>query len=457
MMTISLSRRAWIRAASFLAALLLVLGGFLLVKHRQVAWYQQQQALSGQHAFAELSTAVSELDTALQKGLYSTSGPMLCSICAEVYAKTQMAQMALGALPYANVELEQTASFLAKLGDFACALSASAAGSGGLSEDERDSLAQLSASTTALAQKVDQVQLQLAEGALTLESLEQATARLSSAQGDDGAQQAGTAFQTMEEEFPEVPTLIYDGPFSQHLTQRTPLGLEGLEEVTQEQARQAAADFLEFRPEVFTFASSVEGELPAYAFTASLDGGEVYVEVTRQGGKVLEVFTSRAMGQPSLSFEEGVALADDFLAQRGFEGMEESYYIDQQGLLTIHYAAVQDGVLCYPDLVKVSVALDTGRVVGFESDGYWWNHTARDLEEPAVSREQAAQAVSPLLEILSVQTALIPTSGQYEVLCHEFKCSDQNGRHYIVYVNAQTGQEEHILILLEDESGTLVL
>ena len=73
------------------------------------------------------------------------------------------------------------------------------------------------------------------------------------------------------------------------------------------------------------------------------------------------------------------------------------------------------------------------------------------------SREQAAQAVSPLLEILSVQTALIPTSGQYEVLCHEFKCSDQNGRHYIVYVNAQTGQEEHILILLEDESGTLVL
>ena len=31
------------------------------------------------------------------------------------------------------------------------------------------------------------------------------------------------------------------------------------------------------------------------------------------------------------------------------------------------------------------------------------------------------------------------------------------GQHILVYVNAQTGQEEKILILLEDESGTLVI
>lgn len=457
MISISLSRRAWIRAVSFLAAGFLVLGGFLFTKHRQVVWYQQQQALSGQHAFAELATAVDELDTALQKGLYSTSVSTICSICTEIYAKTQMAQMALGDLPYANVDLEQTASFLAKLGDFACALSASAARNGGVSEDERNSLAQLCDTAGTLAQHVDEVRLQLAEGELTLESLEQATARLSSVQQDSGAQEAGTVFQNMEEEFPEVPTLIYDGPFSQHLTQRTPLGLEGLEEVTQEQAQQAAADFLGVRPEVFTLTSVMEGELPSYAFSASLDGGEVYISVTRQGGKVVELFTSRAMGQPTLSFEDGVALADAFLVEHGYSNMEESYYIDQQGLLTIHYAAVQDGVLCYPDLLKVSVALDTGRVVGFESAGYWWNHTQRQLDSPAVTQEQARQAVSPLLEILSVQTTLIPTSGQYEVLCYEFKCQAEDGRHYIVYVNAQTGQEEHILILIEDENGTLVL
>ena len=457
MIHLTLSRRAWVRVISFLAAGFLVLGGFLLAKHRQVSWYQQQQALSGQHAFAELTTAVTELDTALQKGLYSTTAPMLCSICSEVYAKTQMAQMALGDLPYANVELEQTAAFLAKVGDYACALSRSAAEQGGLSQEEREGLAGLSAAAAALSDELDAIQVQLTEGSLTLESLEQATARLSAAAGDAGAATAGTSFQTMEEEFPEVPTLIYDGPFSQHLTQRTPLGLEGLEEVTQDQARQAAADFLGVRPELFTLSSCTEGELPVYAFSASLDGGEAYVEVTRQGGKVLELFTSRAMGQETLSFEEGVDIADRFLAERGFEGMEHSYYIDQEGLLTIHYAYTQNGVYCYPDLVKVSVALDTGKVVGYESSGYWWNHTARDLPAPAVSQEEARAKVSPLLTVQSVQLAVIPTAGQYEVLCYEFKCADDSGRHYIVYIDAQTGLEKHILILLEDENGTLAL
>ena len=48
MIHLTLSRRAWVRVISFLAAGFLVLGGFLLAKHRQVSWYQQQQALSGQ-------------------------------------------------------------------------------------------------------------------------------------------------------------------------------------------------------------------------------------------------------------------------------------------------------------------------------------------------------------------------------------------------------------------------
>ena len=65
--------------------------------------------------------------------------------------------------------------------------------------------------------------------------------------------------------------------------------------------------------------------------------------------------------------------------------------------------------------------------------------------------------VESSLEVRSHQLAVIPTAGQYEVLCHEFKCRRPDGGHAIVYVNAQTGQEEQILLLLEDETGTLVL
>lgn len=457
MVRFSLSRRALVRAVSFLTAAFLVLGGFLLAQGEQLRWTRQQQALEGQHAFAELTTAVTELDTALQKGLYAATAPMLTTVLSEVYAKSQMAQMALGDIPYANVELEQTAAFLAKAGDYACALSRSAARSGGISGEEREGLAGLSAAAAELSGRLSEIQTGLTEGSLSLESLEQATARLSEAAGDAGAAVAGTTFQTMEEEFPEVPTLIYDGPFSQHLTQRTPLGLEGLDEVTQEQARQAAADFLGVRPEVFTLSSQSQGELPAYAFTAALDGGETYVEVTRQGGRVLELFTSRAMGEERLSFEEGVAAADRFLTERGFAGMEHSYYIDQEGLLTVHYAYAQDGVVCYPDLMKVSVALDTGKVVGYEASGYWWNHRARELPAPAVPEAEARAGVSPLLTVRSCRLAVIPTPGEHETLCYELACRDPEGRNCLVYLDTQTGEEVHILILIESENGTLAL
>ena len=74
-----------------------------------------------------------------------------------------------------------------------------------------------------------------------------------------------------------------------------------------------------------------------------------------------------------------------------------------------------------------------------------------------VSREEAQGVVSDKLKILSHALAVIPTSGKNEVFCHEFKCESADGRHYIVYVNAETGNEERILILIEDENGALAL
>ncbi len=83
-------------------------------------------------------------------------------------------------------------------------------------------------------------------------------------------------------------------------------------------------------------------------------------------------------------------------------------------MLTINFAAQQGEVLCYPDLVKVSVALDNGRVVGFESEGYLMNHTLRDLPRSPVSLGKAQAALSPALDILTHRLALIPTGGEYE-------------------------------------------
>ena len=450
------SRKAKVLVISFLAAAFAVTAGFALQGHRRAEGYRQLLQNGYEHAFSELTTAVSELDTALQKGVYATSPALISSLCTEIFGKAMSAQMAIGELPYGNVELEQTASFVAKVGDYAMALSRSAAVNGGYSDTERETLRGLSESASALSGLLLSLQEELYDGTVRLEDLEAVQARLSAAT-EEGQELAGGSFQTIEADFPEVPTLIYDGPFSEHLTGRSPKQLEGRGQVTEEESRQAAADFLGLKSDLFTLASTGEGQLPTYGFSALVDGGELYVEVTRAGGLVVELMNSRAVGEAALSQEEGAQAAQDFLSQKGYTDLAPTYYIQQTGTLTVNFAAVQEGVLCYPDLIKVEVALDSGRIVGFEAAGYLMNHTRRDLAAPAVSLEEAQAEVSPDLTVLSTALTLIPTGGEYEVLCHEFKCESPDGRHYLVYVNAQTGEEERILLLLEDENGTLVL
>ena len=90
--------------------------------------------------FAELTTAVAEMDAALQKSAYATSESLLAQLCTELFGRAMSAQMAIGELPYGNVELAQTASFVAKVGDYAAALSRSNASGGGTTEEEKESL-----------------------------------------------------------------------------------------------------------------------------------------------------------------------------------------------------------------------------------------------------------------------------------------------------------------------------
>ena len=85
------------------------------------------------------------------------------------------------------------------------------------------------------------------------------------------------------------------------------------------------------------------------------------------------------------------------------------------------------------------------------------NHKQRKLEKNTITLGQAKENVSDLLTIKEENTALIPTDGENEVLCYEFLCDGENDDKVLVYINAATGEEENIYILLKDENGTLTI
>ena len=136
--------------------------------------------------------------------------------------------------------------------------------------------------------------------------------------------------------------------------------------------------------------------------------------------------------------------------------MKSSYYEKGNNIATINFAYVQNETVCYSDLVKVRVALDNGSIVGFESNGYLMNHTERELKEPALSVEEAKSKIAPNLNVTSTGLALIPKDSLEEVLCYEFKGTFKD-KNFIIYINADNGREENILLLIESEDGILTI
>ena len=119
--------------------------------------------------------------------------------------------------------------------------------------------------------------------------------------------------------------------------------------------------------------------------------------------------------------------------------MKETYYLKQEGMLTINYAYEQDGVIMYPDLIKVKVALDDGRILGIETTGYLNNHTVRDISKIKISKDEAKKTLNKELNIMSEGLAVIPTEWESEVLCYEFKGKIEN-QEFLVYINAENGR-----------------
>ena len=136
--------------------------------------------------------------------------------------------------------------------------------------------------------------------------------------------------------------------------------------------------------------------------------------------------------------------------------MQQTYYLKNEGIVTINYAYSQDGVIMYPDLIKLKIALDNGQVLGVETTGYLNNHTIRDISKVKITKEQAKEKLNKNLDIESETLAVIPTDWKTELLCYEFKgkVGDTN---YIVYINAETGKEEEILVITDTPNGILTM
>jgi germination protein YpeB len=253
----------------------------------------------------------------------------------------------------------------------------------------------------------------------------------------------------------EYEGLIYDGAYSNHVEKAEKKGLTG-EDIDEEQAKDIAKNFFEKDVNEVESNGFIEnGQIPYYDITVKFsDKTEASVAVSKKGGHIVYADFNRDVKEDNLSNEEADKKGKEFLAKKGFDNMQETYYMVQNNVITINYAYEQDGVIMYPDLIKVKIALDDGEILGIETTGYLNSHTERNLEEATITMEEARAKINDKLEITSERKAVIPTEWKTEILCYEFQ-GKVNDKEFLVYINVQTGKEENILVILETPGGEL--
>ena len=268
---------------------------------------------------------------------------------------------------------------------------------------------------------------------------------------DDALSDFSQALIDTEESISDYPTLVYDGPFSDHLMNGDAKLLKNQQEITREGARQVAALYLGMAADKIEDDTDEDSVMASYGFKTD----DTTIAITKKGGFCSYFRKDRAVGDETKNYDDAKRIAAEYLQNLGLGEFNESYFITDEGLCVINFAYTVDGVICYPDLVKVGVALDNGEVLLFEGRGFIMNHTERSLDAPTYTAEEAEAILSEALTVESQNLAVIPTDGGYEKYCYEFVCTSDTDEQVLVYIGADTLLEEQILILIPVDGGVL--
>lgn len=447
-MNIYLSKRAFIRLISFIIALSAV--AILLITIHASNELKSRKSLEYVYLsnLENLVAHTSNLNSDLTKIMYVSTPQMLNEISQKLFREASYAKIAINGLPIEYLQLQNTNKLLSQVGDYCISLAKLASNGDEISSEQREIIMQLKSYCDTMGTEVLVVADSIRTGSLSLQNIQSNSAGV--VNGSENVGSIAEGFVEFEEGFTNYPTLIYDGPFSDHIMQKEPLLVKDKQVIEQEEAKQKAMSWTGVT-ELY-LGEDENSSMPSYTFYA--DG--VNIAITKQGGYMSYMLQSRVVENSSISHEQALERAKEYLSLLGLNSMEQTYYEVTNNIMTINYAYKQNGVIVYTDLIKVSVALDNGQIVGYDARGFIVNNTNRTIVQPNYTMQEAKSILSKYIEADDGRLVIIPSGGLEEVLCYEFECVADDQK-ILVYINANTLIEEQILILLISQSGQLTV
>ncbi len=462
------SDKYWRIITAVLLLVLMMTGAWAYGQHR--AYRQAQNFLEGdrQRAFYSLLSSIEELEIELGKAQAAGSPAQLVEKLTLAHQRSDEAASELGNIPMSHTTLINTGAFLTQMGDYCFSLMRSVVQGRMLTAQEREQIADLHVHVSELGQSLHQLRERLQEEGYRWSRMQAAQLNVGGPNPEDPGFEH---LQQIDEDMQEVPSLIYDGPFSDHVLEAEPEGLTGAE-IEEERARALARDIMQAVDDETDFAfekvGEARGDFASYTFMAESERDTYWLDISKKGGHLMwlnsepidaeqQQAQAEVAGRRGISVKEAKEIAESFVRETGYSNMQaHSAFVEGERIVT-NLVLNQDDVMIYPDQVKVMVSSDNGSILAMDATPFLETNKPRSLPEPSMDMQEAKNQINPMLSLaerLEPQLALIERDDLSEVLCWEIS-AQLGDNEFLVYINVLTGTEEDILQLIEVEGGYL--
>lgn len=396
-------------------------------------------------SFYELSSNINDVEVDMSKLVAVNDTATKREVLTNIYNSCNMANNNISNLPISNNKIEKVNSFINTLGGYCYSLLTKVNNNEKFSDYDYEKIEELHTASLKLMAEYNSYISTLKFDYKIINDVDFSS-------GDDSNFNAGFVNSTSS----KVPTLIYDGPFSDSVLNKEIKGLSE-QEISKEEATQIINDELSFlEVQNVEYVSESDGEFYTYNFQVETLESNLFVQITKQGGVIINITGYGTGGTKNLSTEESINLAEVFAKNLGYENMHQVWYAENENIMYINLAPITNNVICYPDLVKVKVDKKMGQVIALEGKNYCYNHVQRKFDAPELTFDSAQQKLSKALSVQERNLTLIPNKFVGETLAYEFICTWKDYT-YFVYIDVKTGEEVNILRIIKTTSGDLII
>lgn len=396
-------------------------------------------------AYYTLTDSLLNIENNFSKLRVTRDGNLAGEMLIDVAMDSQTAAANLAILSYSGYDMSALVKFCNQVGDYSKYLVTKLTGGEELSEEDYNTLAKLYEATYSIGKKLNAVKDALMSGEKIVTGLDEFNSHFAEIADSlvDGSIQ--------------YPSLIYDGAFSDSLEERQPKSLSGEDIDPEKQQDNITKILCDYKIKSVKYTGESDNGFTAYVYDVTLeDGSNVYLQLAKKGGSIVMWDKQFDSQQPTLSVEEGVVLAEQYMHKQGYENVKGVYACVTDSVLYVNICYVENDIVIYPDMIKIKVSLDDGKIIGFEGLNYIYNHTERSLETPAVTEGEVRNMDFGGLEVQSVRLALIPLDNGKETLTYEVYGKVDNYAYY-AFIDAKTGKAVEVLQVIDSDEGELLM